>query len=202
MENQHKPLTLIKYAAFGIFVISVVYIAFVYFVMKGDTSPQLHPWEARGTFGDAFGGLNAIFSGLAFAAVIIALYYQQRETERIAKIQKDQAENLSTNSKMNMYVALHNAYDDEVKMRLELKTRGIKEADQALPNYLEKRIYCRNAMELIITKQLVSEIKKENKEIEDKISKNQNISTKEKNDLIEQVKINKEKLEAINKTFL
>lgn len=37
--------------------------------------------ETRGTFGDMFGGLNALFSGLAFAGVIIAIVLQTKELE-------------------------------------------------------------------------------------------------------------------------
>lgn len=36
-------------------------------------------WTDRGQFGDMFGGINAIFSGLAFASLAYALYLQRRE---------------------------------------------------------------------------------------------------------------------------
>ena len=36
---------------------------------------------ARGTFGDMFGAVNALFSGLAFAGLIIAIYMQRKELE-------------------------------------------------------------------------------------------------------------------------
>ena len=39
----------------------------------------------RGTFGDLFGGLNAIFSGLAFAGVLIAILLQRLELKNQAK---------------------------------------------------------------------------------------------------------------------
>jgi len=35
----------------------------------------------RGTFGDMFGAVNALFSGLAFAGIIIALFFQKKELE-------------------------------------------------------------------------------------------------------------------------
>ncbi len=38
-------------------------------------------WSTRGTFGDMFGAVNALFSGLAFAGVIYALFLQRRELE-------------------------------------------------------------------------------------------------------------------------
>ena len=40
------------------------------------------PWwvtDKRGQFGDSFGGINALFSGLAFLGVICAILLQQKE---------------------------------------------------------------------------------------------------------------------------
>ncbi len=38
-------------------------------------------WSERGAFGDMFGVVNALFSGLAFAGILIALYMQKHELE-------------------------------------------------------------------------------------------------------------------------
>lgn len=38
-------------------------------------------WTERGTFGDMFGAVNSLFSGLAFAGVIIAIFLQRKELE-------------------------------------------------------------------------------------------------------------------------
>lgn len=43
------------------------------FALGGDA------WALRGQFGDMFGAVNALFSGLAFAGVIIAVILQKRE---------------------------------------------------------------------------------------------------------------------------
>lgn len=37
------------------------------------------PYDARGTFGDMFGAVNSLFTGLAFAAVIFAIFLQKHE---------------------------------------------------------------------------------------------------------------------------
>ena len=58
----------LKYALAVIFA-AVIYGALVY-RLAGD---------GRGTFGDMFGGLNAVFAGFAFVALIIALLMQQEE---------------------------------------------------------------------------------------------------------------------------
>lgn len=52
--------------------IFVLWVANLYFL--GDLEP-----EHRGTFGDMFGGVNALFSGLAFAGVIYTILLQKEE---------------------------------------------------------------------------------------------------------------------------
>lgn len=48
-------------------------------------------WEVRGQFGDMFGALNSLFSGLAFAGIVVAILIQraelqlQREELRLAR---------------------------------------------------------------------------------------------------------------------
>jgi hypothetical protein len=39
----------------------------------------LDSWDNRGTFGDSFGAINSLFSGLAFAGVIFTILLQRRE---------------------------------------------------------------------------------------------------------------------------
>lgn len=42
-------------------------------------SQHFQSYEERGTFGDMFGAVNALFSGLAFAGLIVTLLYQKEE---------------------------------------------------------------------------------------------------------------------------
>lgn len=42
---------------------------------------QFADWQHRGTFGDMFGAVNTLFSGLAFAGVIYAIFLQSQELE-------------------------------------------------------------------------------------------------------------------------
>jgi hypothetical protein len=44
-------------------------------------STQFSGWSERGTFGDMFGAVNTLFSGLAFAGVIYAIFLQSQELE-------------------------------------------------------------------------------------------------------------------------
>ncbi|HEY0842982.1 putative phage abortive infection protein [Methylotenera sp.] len=41
----------------------------------------LYPYEQRGTIGDMFGSINALFSGLAFAVLIYTIHLQRKELE-------------------------------------------------------------------------------------------------------------------------
>lgn len=41
----------------------------------------LPDWEKRGQFGDVFGAVNALFSGLAFAGLIFAILLQREDLE-------------------------------------------------------------------------------------------------------------------------
>ena len=67
-----------KYA--GLFVLSLAVIAITlgggYLIYTGFDDPQ-----ARSAFGEMFGAVDTLFSGLAFAGVIYAILLQQRELE-------------------------------------------------------------------------------------------------------------------------
>lgn len=54
---------------------SIVTVFLYYHNSEGDTSATV------GQFGDAFGVVNALFSGLAFAGVIVAIFIQRKEFE-------------------------------------------------------------------------------------------------------------------------
>src|SRR5688572_20161963 len=43
------------------------------------TTSALDVWEKRGQFGDMFGAVNALFSGLAFAGIILTILLQREE---------------------------------------------------------------------------------------------------------------------------
>jgi hypothetical protein len=54
----------------------VVYSVVVFFVFSGPEA-----MSTRGQFGDLFGAINAFFTGLAFAGVVVTLFLQRRELE-------------------------------------------------------------------------------------------------------------------------
>lgn len=46
-----------------------------------DAGKDTAPWGERGTFGDMFGSINALFSGLAFAGLIFTVLLQRQELQ-------------------------------------------------------------------------------------------------------------------------
>lgn len=78
-------------------------------------------WSDRGTFGDMFGAINGLFSGLAFAALIYTIILQRQEIQ------------------MNR---------DEIKMnRKELKKSAIAQEEQVKQTHLAAKI---NAFSTVI----------------------------------------------------
>lgn len=71
-------------------------------------------WQERGTFGDSFGAINSLFSGLAFAGIIYTiilqknelqlqrqeLAYTRRELERSASAQEESEKTLKEQSRL------------------------------------------------------------------------------------------------------
>lgn len=70
-EETKKIIRIALWSAAGVVVVwSLTF--FLFFINK---------WDERGQFGDMFGAVNALFSGLAFAGLIITLILQRRELE-------------------------------------------------------------------------------------------------------------------------
>ena len=63
-------------------------VAVVWISVTGLIAIYFSDWNTRGTVGDTFGAVNALFSGLAFAGLIYALMLQQQELS----LQRDEIE--------------------------------------------------------------------------------------------------------------
>ena len=57
-------------------IIASILVFSVYFFVVRNLLPE---WAESGQFGDMFGGLNALFSGLAFLGVVYAIFLQREE---------------------------------------------------------------------------------------------------------------------------
>lgn len=85
---------------------------------------QIPTWTDRGTFGDMFGAINTLFSGLAFAGVIYAVFLQSKELnlqreelaltrielEKSAEAQDSQARTMLKAAKINAISAKIQSY--------------------------------------------------------------------------------------------
>lgn len=72
LKSTIKKQSLILIAGISVSFVIISWII-TYFTLK-DTPPDI-----RGTFGDMFGGLNALFSGLAFCGIIVTILLQSKE---------------------------------------------------------------------------------------------------------------------------
>lgn len=105
----------------AVFVLQVLYGVVVYLSGPG--------WETRGQFGDMFGGINAFFTGLAFAGVIYTILLQRRELElqrdelrmtrdelhTSAQAQQEQASQLKEAANLSALTALLNVYSTDLQ---------------------------------------------------------------------------------------
>lgn len=125
-----------------------------YYRLKG-LEPQI-----RGTFGDMFGAINALFSGLAFAGIIFTILLQRKELalqrqelketkaelKRAATAQensehalKRQAENLKISAKLSAMNTLVTYYSDQEKsLTAAFATKGPHEAIMKRDKYIKR----------------------------------------------------------------
>lgn len=96
-------------------------------------------FEERGTLGDMFGGLNTLFSGLAFCGIIISILLQSSELKmqreeirqnreelkgsKLAQLSQSkalekQAENLKNSAKLSALNTLVNFYTEKSKINI------------------------------------------------------------------------------------
>lgn len=64
-----------RFRVFGLIALAVILLQ----VALGASIFLLLPWAERGLFGDMWGGINTLFSGLAFAGIIYAIFLQREE---------------------------------------------------------------------------------------------------------------------------
>jgi hypothetical protein len=67
-DINYRPLVILFIVVFITWLISFVVVL-----------ATIKDWNARGNFGDSFGGINALFSGLAFAGIIYTILLQKKE---------------------------------------------------------------------------------------------------------------------------
>lgn len=69
----------------------------ILFILNGTLTLFIGGWSDRGTFGDQFGAVNALFSGLAFAGLIMTILLQRRDLRLQRKDLRMQRKELQLN---------------------------------------------------------------------------------------------------------
>ncbi len=70
----------------------------------------------RGTFGDMFGAVNALFSGLAFAGLLIAIYLQRKELELQRRDFLDSIDELKNQTNQFQKQSFENTFFEMLKL--------------------------------------------------------------------------------------
>lgn len=120
---------------------------------------QIPKWTDRGTFGDTFGAINALFSGLAFAGIIYTILLQRKELalqrqeladtrielKRSADAQEkseialtNQIESMKTASKLNALNSLFEAYSYKEEKAKTLNLTASNEARKKKEMFLSE----------------------------------------------------------------
>ncbi len=157
------------------------------FYLSGDA------WALRGQFGDMFGAVNALFSGLAFAGVIIAvilqkneLALQRRELSASVEAQQGSSESLAEqvamlelSSRLSAIATLISAYgreltvieqtDQPIQDQLFSLREELKRAEQNRDRALAEDVYY-DAKQYNIT---ISELRDRISPLEDRTNQNE-----------------------------
>ncbi len=127
MENEKSRKSIFLYLIIGVIILwSLSAILTIIFIDQ---------WSDRGTFGDLFGAVNALFSGLAFAALIYTIILQRdeiktnreeivlnrKELAKASKLQQkaqqvliQQVEQTHLSAKMNAMRTLVDYYNNQI----------------------------------------------------------------------------------------
>jgi hypothetical protein len=110
----------------GQLVAAICVAIFVVLLLQGLYGFLVFRWlgemDTRGQFGDIFGGVNAFFTGLAFAGVIYTIFLQRKELElqrvelrRSADAQSEQVERLEEAAELSAISTLVNTYGTQLR---------------------------------------------------------------------------------------
>lgn len=119
------------------FIITII-IVFVLWVGFGIVAYKLgKTWPERGTFGDMFGSINTLFSGLAFAGVVTTLFLQRQDLEIQRQVQDTQLKDLKQQAEATVRSAK--------QMELQQQLLNFQIIQQTVLNLIEsKRRFIQN----------------------------------------------------------
>ena len=103
----------------GFLLILIVWIAFPYALKcYFDQFHSAADWQKLGTFGDSFGALNTLFSGLALSGLAVSILLQISELKKLQSKEVDTAAQVAAQSNTLRITALLHYYNNEID-RLE-----------------------------------------------------------------------------------
>lgn len=97
-----------------VFPISVVFVVAAWTISIPVLRAIFDGPDKANEFGDMFGAVNALFSGLALAALITTLWLQHQELTKQAKDQKSQAQLLKETARIHALNALLTSYTQQI----------------------------------------------------------------------------------------
>ena len=136
--------------AFGVIIIWLLggYLIYRFSPGPGDPALTMDP----GSFGDMFGSVNALFSGLAFAGVICTLLLQRRELQLQREENKQARKEFERQSLAQELSAQVNGYSSVIQsdeMRVKFLESRIRSMPSTTPNRLEYQAEVRMRREKI-----------------------------------------------------
>lgn len=96
------------------FPIAVVFVILAWLVTMVAVPAFFKGPSSVNEFGDMFGAVNALFSGLALAALIATLWLQHQELEKQSVMQREQAATLKQTARLHAVNGLLNSYTQQI----------------------------------------------------------------------------------------
>ncbi|MBY0446745.1 MAG: hypothetical protein K2Q15_16240 [Burkholderiales bacterium] len=117
-------------AIFGVIIVWLLYPIALLLALKCGLIDK-STWESAGVFGDAFGALNTLFSGLALAGLAINIFIQNRQLRELERKEAMTSHQLRMQTKMSVLTALLTTYQAEAETyeRIALSIKGDQEFD-------------------------------------------------------------------------
>lgn len=130
--------------------------------------PSPDDWQKRGQFGDLFGSVNALFSGLAFAGILYTIYLQRQELSLQRKELKLQRKEMAASRTVLAAQAEAQEYANNINIG-QIKTASLQERIGILKIRIEGqgstiKVQMIESMELIADqiKQIADDLEHEN----------------------------------------
>jgi len=104
----------------GLYVLLIV-IFIIWLISAFLIQCNFNDWNSRGTFGDSFGAVNSLFSGLALAGIIFTIYLQKKELGLQREELRETRNEFITQNKTLRLQLFDNTFFNMLKVHQELR---------------------------------------------------------------------------------